>query len=244
MPRFFVKPDQIQNEWVIITGNDVNHMKNVLRMSPGDTLSVSDGAGTDYFCIIEAMDKDEVRLHIENSWESYKELKSRLYLFQGLPKGDKLELIIQKAVELGVYEIIPMITRRTIVKLDDSKLTKKLNRWQNIAESAAKQSGRGIIPKIKKPMDFTEALSYSHSLECNLIPYERAEGVEASRKLIKSAANKGCIGIFIGPEGGFDAAEIELAIKAGIEPMTLGRRILRTETAGLAVLSVLMFQLD
>ena len=141
MPRFFVKPDQIQNEWVIITGNDVNHMKNVLRMSSGDTLSVSDGAGTDYFCIIEAMDKDEVRLHIENSWESYKELKSRLYLFQGLPKGDKLELIIQKAVELGVYEIIPMITRRTIVKLDDSKLTKKLNRWQNIAESAAKQSG-------------------------------------------------------------------------------------------------------
>jgi len=244
MPRFFVKPDQIQEEWIIITGNDVNHIKNVFRMSPGDTLSVSDGAGTDYFCMIEAMERHKVRLHIENSWDSYKELKSRLYLFQGLPKGDKLELIIQKAVELGVYEIIPMITRRTIVKLDDNKHAKRLNRWQNIAESAAKQSGRGIIPKLKKPMDFAKALGYSRLLECNLIPYERTEDMAASRKLIESAADKESIGIFIGPEGGFDTVEIELAVKAGIKPMTLGRRILRTETAGLAALSVLMFQLD
>lgn len=244
MPRFFIKPEQIKEEWIDIIGNDVNHIKNVLRMSPGDTLSVCDGIGTDYFCKIEAMEKSVVRMHIENSWDSYKELKSRLYLFQGLPKGDKLELITQKAVELGVYEIIPMITRRTIVKLEDNKLTKKLNRWQNIAESAAKQSGRGIIPKIKKPMDFSAALNYSRLLQCNLIPYERAKGMDAARKLIESAADKESIGIFIGPEGGFDTAEIELAMKAGVEPMTLGRRVLRTETAGIAVLSVLMFQLD
>lgn len=244
MPRFFVKPDQVQGGRIIITGNDVNHIKNVLRMAVGDTLSVGDGAGTDYFCVVEAIERDKVWLNIGNSWDSYKELKSRLYLFQGLPKGDKLELIIQKAVELGVYEVIPMITRRTIVKLDKSKLAKKLNRWQNIAESASKQSGRGIIPKIKEPMDFAGALDYAGSLECNLIPYERAEGMETSRKLIKAAAGKESIGIFIGPEGGFDEAEIELAIKAGLNTMTLGRRILRTETAGIAALSILMFQLD
>jgi len=244
MPRFFVRPGQVHKDLIIITGNDVNHIKKVLRLLPGDTLTVSDGTGTDYFCVIEAVKRDEVRLNIENSWESFRELKSRIYLFQGLPKGDKLELIIQKAVELGVYEIIPMNTRRTIVKLDDNKLAKKLNRWQSIAESAAKQSGRGIIPEVKWPMDFAKALELSRNLGCNLIPYERAEDIAAARRLIESAAGKESIGIFIGPEGGFDKVEIELAITAGVEPMTLGRRVLRTETAGMTVLSVLMFQLD
>lgn len=140
MPRFFVDQSQVQEDCIVIHGNDVNHIRNVLRMRPGDELSLSDGRGTDYFCRILSMERDEIRLSIENSWNSYVELPVKLYLFQGLPKADKMELIIQKAVELGVYEIIPVRTNRVIVKLDEKKEAKKIARWQQIAEGGAKQS--------------------------------------------------------------------------------------------------------
>lgn len=244
MPRFFVGPEQVADNTITITGPDVNHIKNVLRMGCGDEVSVSDGCGRDYFCVIESVSRDEVCLHIENSWDSYVELDTKLYLFQGLPKADKMELIIQKAVELGVYEIIPVVTARTIVRLDDKKEAKKLTRWQQISESAAKQSGRAIIPGILPPKSFKEALAYAKSLDCGLIPYERAKGMDAARDIVRGMHGKKSIGIFIGPEGGFEEAEVAAAQAAGIRPMTLGRRILRTETAGLAVLSVLMFELD
>lgn len=244
MPRFFVTRSQVQNDEIVIQGNDVNHIKNVLRMSPGDELSLSDGEGMDYFCKIKSIEREEVRLSIENSWISYVELPVKLYLFQGLPKGDKMELIIQKAVELGAFEIIPVRTKRAIVKLDDKKEAKKIARWQQIAESGAKQSGRGLIPEIKSVMGFSEALAYAKSLDAALIPYEKAEGIQKTREIVRGLKGKKSVGIFIGPEGGFDEKEVEEALKMGVVPVTLGRRILRTETAGLTMLSILMFEFE
>lgn len=244
MPRFFVTRSQVQNDEIVIQGNDVNHIKNVLRMSPGDELSLSDGEGMDYFCKIKSIEREEVRLSIENSWISYVELPVKLYLFQGLPKGDKMELIIQKAVELGAFEIIPVRTKRAIVKLDDKKEAKKIARWQQIAESGAKQSGRGLIPEIKSVMGFSEALAYAKSLDAALIPYEKAEGIQKTREIVHGLKGKKSVGVFIGPEGGFDEKEVEEALKMGVVPVTLGRRILRTETAGLTMLSILMFEFE
>lgn len=244
MPRFFVSPEQVSEDDICIRGNDVNHMKNVLRMKPGDEVSVSDGEGTDYFCRVLSLEKDEVRLSIENSWHSYVELPVELYLFQGLPKGDKMELIIQKAVELGAKAVIPVKTERVIVKIDAKKEPKKLARWNQIAEAAAKQSGRGVIPEVLPIMTFKEALAMAGEMDGALIPYEKAEGMDAARKTV--AGLKGCkkVGIFIGPEGGFDEREVELAMEMGVKPITLGHRILRTETAGLTMLSILMFEFE
>ena len=229
---------------IYITGGDVNHIKNVLRMNAGEEISVSDGEGKDYFGVIQSVDKDRVTVHIENSWDSFVELPAKIYLFQGLPKADKMELIIQKAVELGVYCIVPVVMKRTIVKLDAKNEAKKLTRWQGISESAAKQSGRGVIPEVTAPMDFKEALDMAGTLDAVLLPYEKAKGMDEARQLIRSMSGKKSIGIFIGPEGGFDETEILAAGQAGAHMMTLGRRILRTETAGLAALSILMFELD
>ena len=189
MPRFFVNPSQVGEDSIVIQGNDVNHIRNVLRMRPGDELSLSDGQGTDYFCRIQSMERDEICLSIENSWKSYVELPVRLYLFQGLPKGEKMELIIQKAVELGAYEIIPVRTNRAIVKLDAKKEAKKIARWQQIAESGAKQSGRGMIPAVKPVMNLAEALAYAKSLDGILIPYEKAEGIKKTRERQKICRN-------------------------------------------------------
>ena len=244
MPRFFVDRSQVKGEEIVNQGNDVNHIKNVLRMRPGDELSLSDGEGMDYFCKILSIERDEVRVNIENSWNSYVELPVKIYLFQGLPKGDKMELIIQKAVELGVYEIIPVRTKRVIVKLDDKKESKKIARWQQIAEGGAKQSGRGLIPEVKPVMGFAEALKYAGSLDAALIPYEKAEGIQKTRSIIHDLKGKKSVAIFIGPEGGFDEKEVEDAMNQGVFPVTLGRRILRTETAGLTMLSILMFEFE
>ena len=244
MPRFFTDPSNIDGSEIKITGSDVNHIKNVLRMRAGEEISVSDGAGKDYFGKIRSIDRDCVLIDIENSWDSYVELPAEITLFQGLPKADKMELIIQKAVELGACAIVPVITKRTIVRWDEKKQDKKLARWQGIAESAAKQSGRGIIPKVTAPVSFSAALAQAGFMEAAVIPYEKAEGMEAAREKVRSMRGKKSIGVFIGPEGGFDTDEIEAAIKAGVCPITLGRRILRTETAGLTALSILMFELD
>ena len=244
MPRFFVDKSSVVGDEIYITGGDVNHIKNVLRMNAGEEISVSDGEGKDYFGVIQSVDKDRVTVHIENSWDSFVELPAKIYLFQGLPKADKMELIIQKAVELGVYCIVPVVMKRTIVKLDAKKEAKKLTRWQGISESAAKQSGRGVIPEVTAPMDFKEALDMAGTLDAVLLPYEKAKGMDEARQLIRSMSGKKSIGIFIGPEGGFDETEILAAGQAGAHMMTLGRRILRTETAGLAALSILMFELD
>ena len=244
MYHFYVEPEAVSADTVRISGGDVNHIKNVLRMHPGEQIVILDGSGMEYRCEIEAI-AEEVLARILEAKKTEAELSVRLLLFQGLPKKDKMELIIQKAVELGVSEIIPVLTKRTVVKLEDKKKEqKKLERWQAIAEAAAKQSGRGIIPKVCEAVKFTEAVKQAGELDEALIPYELAEGMDEARERIRGLHGKRTIGIFIGPEGGFEEEEIALAAKSGIHPITLGKRILRTETAGLCILSVIMFELE
>ena len=246
MQRFFVEPHQIDEEahQIHITGSDVNHISNVLRMKPGEELWISDGSKYEYRCTIESFEPDEVLLQIVYSQEPEYELPCRIYLFQGLPKADKMELIIQKAVELGAYEIIPVETKRCVVKLDGRKSAKKTARWQQIAESAAKQSKRMLIPNVHEVLTFREALKYAESMDVRLVPYELARGMQETKEILAGIEPGQSVGIFIGPEGGFEEKEIEAAIEGGAKSITLGRRILRTETAGLAILSVLMFQLE
>ena len=245
MQRFFAEPHQIEeeNHRIRITGSDVNHIKNVLRMKVGEEVWVSDGENKEYHCQIEEMDT-EVLLHILYAQETNYELTNRIYLFQGLPKADKMELIIQKAVELGAYAVIPVETKRCVVKLDAKKADKKVQRWQQISESAAKQSKRMLIPEIHNVMTFKQALDFAKDLDICLVPYELAKGMGETKEILNGIRPGQSIGIFIGPEGGFEEAEVEAAISFGACPITLGHRILRTETAGLAILSVLMFQLE
>lgn len=240
MYQFFVEASQINrnDNSVIITGSDVNHIKNVLRMKIGEELSVSNGEdGFEYRCAIEAFEEDRIVCKLYFVKESGVELPVKVTLFQGLPKGDKMEMIIQKAVELGVTSIVPVATRRCVVKLDDKKAVSRVARWQAIAEAAAKQSKRDIIPVIGSVTPFRQALEQASHMDLKLIPYELAEGMDQTRKLLSSLQPGQEIAVFIGPEGGFDEKEIEEAKGRGIEPITLGKRILRTETAGMTVLA-------
>lgn len=245
MYQFFVEPSQIQGNRIIITGKDVNHIKNVLRMKIGEELAVSNGTdGKEYRCEIADFMDDEVICMLRFIKEDALELPSKVYLFQGLPKADKMELIIQKAVELGVYQVIPVSCKRAVVKLDEKKEKSKITRWQGIAEAAAKQSKRGIIPEVKNVMSMKEAISYSNNCHVRVIPYEMAEGMEKTKEIINSLKPGEDVAIFIGPEGGFEETEVKAAADSGIIPITLGKRILRTETAGMTVLSWIMYQLE
>lgn len=244
MHQFFVTPMQVKEDRIYIEGQDVNHIKNVLRMKTGEQLKISDGNNKRYLCEIETMTAQEVCVRIIEEQQVNTELPSKIYLFQGLPKGDKMELIVQKAVELGVYEVIPVATKRAVVKLDEKKAAKKVERWNGIAESGAKQSGRNVIPSVTKVMSYKEALAYAKELDVILIPYELAEGMAETKQVIEGIKKGASIGVFIGPEGGFETAEVEQAIESGAKAITLGRRILRTETAGLTTLSILMYHLE
>ena len=244
MHHFFVTPEQVKEGHIRIEGSDVNHMKNVLRMKLGEELHISDGNNKKYLCEIASMSADSVCAIIKEELASDTELPSKIYLFQGLPKSDKMELIVQKAVELGVYEIVPVATKRAVVKLDDKKAEKKVERWNSISESGAKQSGRNLIPKVKSVMSYKEAMQYAKNLDVILIPYELAEGMSETRQVVEAIRPGQSVGIFIGPEGGFETAEVEYAITQGAKVITLGKRILRTETAGLTTLSILMYHLE
>ena len=245
MYQFFVEPSRIQDKKVVITGKDVNHIKNVLRMKPGEEIGVSNGIdGKEYRCQIVAFTEDAVLCELCFIKEDALELPSRVSLFQGLPKADKMELIIQKAVELGAYEIIPMTTRRAVVKLDEKKAENKVSRWQKVAEAAAKQSKRGIIPQVHTVLSFQDAVAYAKTMDVKLIPYELAEGMSETKELLEHLERGKKICIFIGPEGGFAEEEIAQAMEAGIRPVTLGKRILRTETAGFTMLAWIMYQLE
>ena len=245
MYRFYVAADQLAEKEVFISGGDVNHIKNVLRLEVGDWIVACDGNGTDYVSRIQSICSDEVVASIEKVQPTGTELPVRITLFQGMPKKDKLELIIQKAVELGACEIVPVMTKRTVVKLsEEKKINKRLERWQSIAYAAAKQCDRGIIPTVHKPVSYEEALAMADQLDYNVIPYELQTGMEEARKIVDQACKQRSLGIFIGPEGGFEPEEVERAMTRNIHPMTLGKRILRTETAGMALLSILMFQMQ
>ncbi|MCM1045238.1 MAG: 16S rRNA (uracil(1498)-N(3))-methyltransferase [Candidatus Gastranaerophilales bacterium] len=247
MYHFFVPSEQINitDKSVIINGSDVNHIKNVLRMKQGEEISVSDGQdGREYRCGIVELSEERIRCELRFIKEEGVELPAKVYLFQALPKADKMEYIVQKAVELGVYRIIPVAAKRCVVKLDEKKAKSKIARWQGIAEAAAKQSKRAIVPQVADVMTFAQAVECAGSLDQKMIPYELAEGMDKTRILIDKVEPGQSVAVLIGPEGGFEEAEIASALACGIEPITLGKRILRTETAGLVVLSWLLYKLE
>ena len=187
MYHFFAQHENIHQEYIDIVGSDVNHLKNVLRLTVGDNILISSGDNVDYTCCISQIDNDYVRADIIQTDCVGRELPVKVYLFQGLPKSDKMELIIQKAVELGACEIIPVASARCIVKLDGKKEASKTKRWQGIAESAAKQSKRGKIPVVSRVMSMKEAVEYGKTFEMVLVPYELANGMDVSKQQIKKA---------------------------------------------------------
>ena len=244
MQHFFVDASQVSEETIRIEGTDVNHMKNVLRMRIGEEVTVSDGQGKEYLCQVRDFEEEQVQLKIVETKASDAELPSKIYLFQGLPKADKMELVIQKAVELGAFEVIPVAMKRSVVKLDAKKAESKVKRWNAIAESAAKQSKRSILPQVSDVVTFAQAVKMAENCQIKLLPYECADGMEKTKRLIENITPGQDIAVFIGPEGGFDLDELGLAKEAGCEIITLGKRILRTETAGMMLLSVLMYHLE
>ena len=244
MYHFFINQDQVEDDHIRIIGPDVNHIKNVLRMGAGEEVLISNGVDKDYLCEVTSVTAQEVTARILSVEEGGRELPARITLFQGLPKGDKMELIIQKAVELGACEIVPVETKRTVVKLDKKKEESKLRRWNAVSESAAKQSKRLIVPEVTGVMSLKEALVFSKEFDLTVIPFENAKGMERTREILSQVKPGMNVGIFIGPEGGFEDSEIELSESFGAKTVTLGKRILRTETAGLSVLSILSYLLE
>ena len=236
MYHFFAEHENISDDYIDIRGGDVNHIKNVIRLKAGDEVLISSGDNYDYLCSIEHISDDVVTAKIIETREKMNELPVKVYLFQGLPKADKMEIIIQKMVELGVYE--------SVVRLDEKKARTKTARWNAISESAAKQSKRSIIPHVSEVLSFKQALEKAKELDMLLLPYECAEGMAYTRMVVSKIKPGQSVGIFIGPEGGFDGDELKLAREAECNIITLGKRILRTETAGMMLMSVIMYNME
>lgn len=243
MHQFFVEDENIGSEYITITGTDVNHIGNVLRMKPGEKIRVSNGTGRDFFGIIEQITTEEVTVKITEEEAAGTELPNHIYLFQALPKGERMEYVIQKAVELGVHEIIPVAMKYCVVKLDEKKAKKKQERWQAIVESAAKQAKRSLIPEVKPVMSYKEAVAYAKQCEVCLVPYENERGMQATKEALDSIQRGNSISVIIGPEGGFSQEEIDY-VREDMQVISLGKRILRTDTAAITVMSMLMLQIE
>ena len=243
MYNFFINERQKNADCVVISGADFNHIKNVLRMQKGDELVVSVNGKSD-LCEIKLFKDETVVVKIIE--ENYKntELKTNIFLFQGLPKSDKMEFIIQKAVELGVDGVIPVEMNRCVVKLDEKKKNSKQTRWQAIAESAAKQSKRNTVPTVFDVLSYKDALEKANELDMLIVPYENENGMVETKKVLDELCNCSSVGILIGPEGGFDEKEIDLAKQFGGRIISLGKRILRTETAAITAVSMCMLNIE
>lgn len=243
MFNFFVDDSSRQGDFYIITGGDYNHIANVLRMTKGEELLISDG-GASNLCVIDSITEAEVTVRVVEENFKNAELPVKIYLFQGLPKSDKMELIIQKAVELGAYAVVPVQMKRCVVKLDDKKKKSKVQRWQAIAESAAKQSKRNIIPEVMPVMTYGEAMEEAKKLDLLLVPYENERGMKATKEALSKIKRGMSVGIIIGSEGGFEISEIEKAQAVGGLTVSLGERILRTETAAITAISMCMLHTE
>ncbi len=241
MPKFFVNSENINDHTITLEGENAKHIGSVLRAKIGDIITVCDGDGRDYECEITEITKKAVTAKITDIFTNDNEPNIKLTLYQSLPKADKMELVIQKCIEIGVDRIVPVKTEHTVVKLD-GKEDKKIQRWNKIAEAAAKQCGRGKIPVVDRVMTFKDAISEAVSLDGAIIPYEKEK--ENSLKTFAKGFKGKSIGIFIGPEGGFSNEEIDFALSKGVKPVTLGKRILRTETAGLVTSVILLYELE
>ena len=240
MQQIFIDQSVKEQETFTVAGDDARHLSQVLRMRAGETLRVSTQAGDNYLCEIVAVNKTEVTLRVLEKMAST-ELKKRIYLFQAIPKGDRMETVIEKAVELGVYEIIPVEMKYCVVKLDDKKKASRLKRYQSIAEAAAKQSKRSSIPKIHDFMTYAEAVAYARQCDVCIVPYECAEGMEATKRVLAQMTD--AASIMIGPEGGFAEEEIE-AVREDMNVISLGSRILRTDTAAITTMSMVMLAIE
>lgn len=247
MPKFFVNSEQINNNEIKIIGNDVNHIKNVLRLSINDKIKICDkDEHVNYNCRISNIDNEYVITQIIDEEKSNVEAKTQIHVFQGLPKGDKLEFIIEKLTEIGVKELTPVAMKRSVVKLQEKDKQKKMVRWNKIAEVAAKQSGRDEILKINDVINYKNIFNYLKDYDIVLLAYEKEEKLtlkKALSKLDKTKENK--VAVLIGPEGGFDDIEIEQAKQNSlVNIITLGKRILRTETAPLVISSNILYELE
>lgn len=243
MHNFFVDENSRVGQDYYISGADLNHIKNVLRMRVGEELLVSD-SGFSHLCRLSEYTEDAAIATVVQENCNDTELSVRIHLFQGLPKGDKLELIIQKAVELGVYKIIPVEMSRSVVKIEDKKKKAKAERWQAIAESAAKQSKRNLIPEVTEAVSYKTAMNMASELDVFIVPYENERGMKATVDSLKKIKPGGNVGVIIGPEGGFSDMEIALAKENGGETVSLGKRILRAETAAITALGAVMLHVE
>ena len=255
MVRLFAKEEDKNGAGFTIIGSDVNHVRNVLRMKAGDAVQISTESDRVYNCEIAGFQDCMLQLAILSEEEAATELKAEIRLYQGIPKGDKFETILQKAVELGADAVIPVEMKRCVVKVDPKKAEARLKRYAAISEAAAKQSKRNRIPEVGPYMTMRQAIDSCRTFDHIFIPYENAVNMEETKKLFAAmaahfpggvlAVRPGeRIAVFIGPEGGFEEAEVQAVIEAGGHAVTLGKRILRTETAGMTVLSILMFGLE
>ena len=236
MPWFFTE-SEIENKNFIIDGETARHIAKSLRMRSGEELTLVSPSGIQHDCTIDSVEADSVSVLIDSSKPCENEPECKVTLYQALPKGDKMEYIIQKCVELGVTKIVPVISARCVSRPDEKSLAKKRVRWQKIAKEAAQQSRRGMIPEVARALSFSQAVESCDENEINLIFYEL--GGDSVRGILAETPRS--VGIFIGSEGGFEESEVELAEKNGAYRATLGKRILRAETAPLAALSVIMF---
>ena len=241
--HFFIESDQVSGGIAEIRGSDVNHIKNVLRMHPGEEIVLSDGV-LQYNCRVESLEADRVLASVCGTVREDRELPARIILLQGIAKGERMDTLVQKSVELGASGIIPLMMERTVVRLEDKKAAQRQERWQAIAESAAKQSGRGLIPEVSPVTDFARLKDLAAGFDRLFMAYELAEGMKATREAFAAVKPGEKVGLIIGPEGGISRGEAELALACGAEAISLGRRILRTETAGPAALAMLNYVLE
>lgn len=243
LPKFFVKKDQLAAGNVTIVGGDAVHLTKVLRLTAGDGIILCDGQGMDYEAEIAAVSKDGVSCSIVRSYPCDTEPKIQITLFQGVPKASKMEYIIQKCTELGIVQIVPVMTKRTVVKLEDAKSEKKkLERWNKISAESVKQCGRGRIPEVSPVMSVSEVSACAADFDLMIVAYEE-ETEKTLKQVLRGVKKPMKIGIIIGPEGGFEPEEVQAFMSAGAESVTLGKRILRTETAGHTVLTAVMYEL-
>lgn len=240
MHRFFVESSSDGSDEIVITGDDVVHITRVLRLGVGDEITVCDSCATDCVCSIESISKDEVIAHINDRYPNPSEPPVNITLYQGVPKGDKLDTVVQKSVELGAVRIVPVAMKRSVAVIKDAD--KKRQRMQKIAHEAAKQCGRARVPEVGTVMSFADAIREASGTDLCLLPYEDEKVCSIKTVLAENNKSKN-ISIFIGPEGGFDASEVELARQCGFRIVSMGPRILRTETAPLAAISAVMYEM-
>lgn len=252
MPKFFVRQYQVDEGKIVINGQDVKHIRNVLRAKVGEELEICNSeTGENFLCSISEFNEDKIWCNIEQKIQEETESNVKVTIFQGLPKADKMEYIIQKSVELGVYDITPVDMKRCVVKLDEKNAKKKIERWQKISEVAAKQCGRNIIPQINNVINIKKLCEIVESYDIVLVAYENEENKSLKNELnqikntiLNNQSQEFKIGIVIGPEGGLEKQDVENLERSGAKIITLGKRILRTETVALNVLSIIMYELE